>query len=269
MGRLAGKRAVIIGAAGTGNMGQVMARRFAAEGAEVLVAGRHEGPLAELAGEIGGQHALCDITRRADVLALAEAAGERLGGCDIAVNATGWGLLSPILETTEDELDQMVALQFKGVYFFLQAFGAMMVEAGGGSIIQITSATSYCPIADHAAYIGTKAGGDRLVMCFANDLGAHGVKVNSLAPGLTRTPMADKAMQTPGLEDAFTGRYPLGRIGTSEDIADAAVWLGEDTSFITGQVLQINGGLTLRGNPTRAEIGASVAAAMAQAEAQA
>ncbi|MEM6625675.1 MAG: SDR family oxidoreductase [Pseudomonadota bacterium] len=265
MARLAGKKAVVLGATGKDNMGQVIARRMASEGASVLVAGRREEALPELASEIGGHYAGCDITKKADVEALADAAASKLGGCDVAVNATGWGLLSPILETSEAELDDMVALQFKGVYFFLQAFGKRMSEGGGGSIIQITSATSYCPIDNHAAYIGTKAGGDRLVMCFANELGGHGVKVNSLAPGLTATPMVEGAIQTPGLEAAFAARYPLGRIGSSDDIADAAVWLAEDTSFITGQVLQINGGLTLRGNPTQADVGASVAAAMAAA----
>ncbi|MEO0983623.1 MAG: SDR family oxidoreductase [Pseudomonadota bacterium] len=264
MSRLQGRKAVIIGASGEDNIGQVIARRFKAEGADVLVSGRREEPLRKLAPDIGAHAKACDLAKKADIDALLAEAERTMGGCDIAVNASGWGLLSPILETTEAELDQMTDLQFKGVYFFLQVFGKHMAEAGGGSIIQITSATTACPIDNHAAYIGTKAGGDYLVKCFANELGARGVKVNSIAPGLTRTPMAEGAMQTPGLEEAFIGRYPMGRIGTTDDIADAALWLAEPTSFITGQVLHINGGLTLRGNPTQAEVGASIAAAMAK-----
>ena len=263
MARLDGKTAVVLGAAGDNNMGQVIARRLASEGAKVVVGGRHEAPLSEVASDIGGAYALCDITKKSDIEALKATAVSTFGGCHIAINATGWGLLSPILETTEDDLDKMINLQFRGVYYFLQVFGGHMSQNGGGSIIQITSATTDCIIENHAAYIGTKAGGDRLVMCFANDLGRYGVKVNSVAPGLTDTPMTAGPMATPGLADAFTARYPMGRIGTSADIADACLWLSEDTSFVSGQILQVNGGLTLRGNPTTADVQASVAKTMA------
>eukprot|EP01035_Chromulina_nebulosa_P010534 gene10534-14151_t len=102
MGRLEGKGAVVLGAAGRDNMGQVIARRFAAEGAKVLVAGRKEDELARFAGEIGGHWAACDITRRDDVFALAETAKAKLGKVQIGVNATGWGLLKPFLENTEE-----------------------------------------------------------------------------------------------------------------------------------------------------------------------
>jgi NAD(P)-dependent dehydrogenase (short-subunit alcohol dehydrogenase family) len=119
----------------------------------------------------------------------------------------------------------------------------------------------YALLYNHAAYIGTKAGADALVRCFANEYGARGVKVNSIAPGLTATPMTTREMATPGLETAFLKEYPLGRIGTSQDVASAAVWLAGADSFMTGQVLQVNGGLTLRRNPLPREIHAALAAA--------
>ncbi|MDE2463680.1 MAG: SDR family oxidoreductase, partial [Alphaproteobacteria bacterium] len=93
MGRLAGKIAIVLGAAGPGNMGQVIAQRFSQEGAKVVVAGRHEEELKRFATSIGGQSFLCDITRKDDIDALTRFAVDRLGGIDIAVNATGWGLL--------------------------------------------------------------------------------------------------------------------------------------------------------------------------------
>jgi len=259
MGRLSGKGAVVLGAAGRDNMGQVIARRFADEGAKVMVAGRHQDELARFAGEIGGEWALCDITKRDQVFALADAAKAKLGGVHIGVNATGWGLLKPFLETTEDELRQMSDLQFIGPFFFLQAMiGAM---DAGGSLIQISSATATIMLNDHAAYMGAKAGTDHVVRCAANEFGARGIRVNSISPGLTDTPMTAGAKSTPGLFDAFVGCYPLGRIGTSEDIAAAAAWLASDECFMTGQNLQVNGGLTLRRNPTRDEITAAVMAA--------
>ncbi len=261
MSRLAGKVAVVLGAAGRGNMGQAIARRFVHEGARVVVGGRRAEPLTALAAELGGSSTLCDITRKGEVENLAQAALEAHGRIDVAVNCTGWGLMAKLRDTTEAQIDALMDLQFKGVFFFLQVFAERMAAGGGGSIITMSSASVYALLYNHAAYIGTKAGADALVRCFANEYGARGVKVNSLAPGLTATPMTDKEMQMPGLREAFLKEYPLGRIGTAEDVADAALWLASGESFITGQVLQINGGLTLRRNPTPREINASLAAA--------
>jgi len=261
MKRLDGKVAVVLGAAGKDNMGQVMARRFAAEGAKVVVSGRHEAPLQAIARELDGRHATCDITRKADVEALARVAVDAFGKVDVAVNCTGWGLLAKLLATTEEQIDKLAALQFKGPYFFLQVFCDAMAKSGGGSIIQISSASVYAGLDNHAAYIGTKAAGDAVVRCFAREFGAKGVKINSIAPGLTASPMTEGALNAPGLLEAFIREYPLGRVGNSDDVANAAVWLASDESFITGEVLQINGGLVLRRNPTQAEINASMKAA--------
>lgn len=260
MGRLEGKSAVILGAAGRDNMGQVMARTFAREGARVMVAGRHEGPLNEIAAELGGHAQTCDITRKADVEALASAAMEAFGKVDVAVNCTGWGLMAKLLDTTEEQLDQLAALQFKGPYFFLQSFVGRMAKSGGGSVINISSASVHAVLNNHAAYIGTKAAGEALVRCFANEFGVGGVRVNSIAPGLTSTPMTEREVRMPGLEQAFLKEYPLGRIGTTQDVADAALWLAGDECFMTGQVLQVNGGLTLRRNPSQREISTSLKA---------
>jgi len=260
MRRLEGKSAVILGAAGRDNMGQVMARTFAREGARVMVAGRHEEPLRTIAAEIGGSYLSCDITRKAEVEALADAAVAAFGRIDVAVNCTGWGLMAKLLETTEEQLDRLAALQFKGPYFFLQAFVGRMAKSGGGSVINISSASVHAVLNNHAAYIGTKAAGEALVRCFANEFGAGGVRVNSIAPGLTATPMTEREVRMPGLEEAFIKEYPLGRIGTTQDVADAALWLAGDECFMTGQVLQVNGGLTLRRNPSQKDISASLRA---------
>lgn len=259
MGRLEGKGAIVIGAANRDNMGQVIARRFAAEGATVVVAGRKLDELQRLADEIGGHATTCDITDRAQVFALADFAKEKLGHVDIALNATGWGLLKPFLETTEEEFDQMSALQFKGPFMFYQAVISAMDR--GGSIIQISSATATIMLNDHAAYMGAKAGTDHIIRVVAHEFGQRGIRANSISPGLTATPMTAGHMAIPGLTEAFLPEYPLGRIGTSEDIASAAVWLASDECFMTGQNLQVNGGLTLRRNPTREEIAASIAQA--------
>jgi NAD(P)-dependent dehydrogenase (short-subunit alcohol dehydrogenase family) len=258
MGRLDGKVAVVLGAAARDNMGQVMARLFASEGARMVVGGRHEDELRKISTEIGGQYATCDITNKADLERLYQTAVAAHGKVDVAVNCTGWGLMAKLLETTEEQIDQLTALQFKGPYFFLQVFVGGMAATGGGSVIQISSASVHALLYNHAAYIGTKAGSEALVRCFANEFGARGVRVNAIAPGLTGTPMTDAEMKLPGLQDAFVKEYPLGRIGTTQDVADAALWLAGNECFMTGQTLQVNGGLTLRRNPTPREINASL-----------
>jgi NAD(P)-dependent dehydrogenase (short-subunit alcohol dehydrogenase family) len=261
MGRLDGKVAVVLGAAAKDNMGQVIARRFADEGASVVVGGRQGDALATLAAELRGKHALCDITNKADVETLAKVATETYGRVDIAVNCTGWGLMAKLLETTEEQIDKLTALQFKGRISFLQTFCALMSSTGGGSIVTISSASVYALLYNHAAYIGTKAVPMRWCAASQNEFGPRGIKINSIAPGLTATPMTERETKLPGLEEAFLKEYPLGRIGTTDDIANAALWLVTDESFLTGQVLQVNGGLTLRRNPNPKEINASMRAA--------
>jgi len=169
MGRLVGKAAVVLGAAGRGNMAQCIAKRFREEGAQVLVAGRKMDELQRFAREIDGHAFPCDITRTADLDALAKATLDRMGSVTIAVNATGWGLLKPYLETTTEELVRMTALQFIGPFQFFQSMIRAMT--GGGSLIQISSATATIMLNDHAAYMGAKAGTDHVVRCIANEFG--------------------------------------------------------------------------------------------------
>ena len=266
MGRLAGKVAYVLGAAGRDNMGQVIARRFAEEGATVAVGGRHIDELEWLAGEIGGMAVTCDITKLDDIKSSLDAIIDAYGKLDIAVNATGLGLLAQFEETTEEELNMMMDLQFKGPYQFMQVLVGVM--SNPSSIIQISSATATILVGNHHAYIGTKAGIDHVVRGVADEYGAKGIRVNSISPGLTASPMAAPHLGTPGLLDAFLKNYPLGRLNTSEDIAAAAVFLGSDECYMTGQNLQVNGGLTLRRNPLPSEIEESVMAAMAATQAE-
>src|SRR5258707_7020844 len=150
----------------------------------------------------------------------------------------------------------MTALQFIGPFQFCQEMIKVMTH--GGSIIQISSATATIMLNDHAAYMGAKAGTDHVIRCVANEFGKRGIRANSTSPGLTETPMTADAKQVPGLFECFRERYPLGRIGTSEDVAAAAVWLASDECYMTGENLQVNGGLTLRRKPTGGGLGAAV-----------
>ena len=190
---VAGKVAIIVGAAAPGNMGQGLARRFSAAGAKVVVAGRKREPLAELAREIDGDYHLCDFEKKTDIDALVAFAHQRHGHVDVGINCTGWGLLKPFEETTEDELQRMMDLQFKGPFQFMQAL--VKVMGPGGSIIMVSSATATIMLEHHAAYMGTKAGIDHVVRCVANEYGHKGIRANSISPGVTETPMAGDSSQ--------------------------------------------------------------------------
>jgi NAD(P)-dependent dehydrogenase (short-subunit alcohol dehydrogenase family) len=270
MARLDGKVAVILGAASRDNMGQVMARVFAREGARIMVAGRQEEPLRAIAAEIGGVHALCDITRKTDVEALAEATVNRFGKVDIAINCTGWGLLAKLLDTTEEQIDKLMDLQFKGPYFFLQgvrgAHGRGRWRLGHHGLVRLGArpAQQSCRVHRHQGQ-----GAKRSYAVLRTNLVSAACASTRLRRGLTSTPMTEQAVHLPGLEEAFLKEYPLGRIGTTQDIANAALWLAGDECFMTGEVLQVNGGLTLRRNPTQQEINASMRAAKAQTTRQA
>jgi len=256
MQTLKDKNAIIVGASKRDNMGQVIARRFAAEGARVLVAGRDGEQLAMIAESLGGEWAICDITKRQDSFALARLAKDTFGHIDVVINAVGMNLLKPFEETPEADLRRITDAHFIGPFMFFQAM--LGVIADGGSIIQISSATATIMLNDHAAYMGTKAGLDHIIRCIANEYGARRIRANSISPGLTDTPMTAGAKGIPGVFETYRACYPLGRIGTSEDIAAAAVWLASDECFMTGQNLQVNGGLTLRRNPTRKEVDEAV-----------
>ena len=202
-------------------------------------------------------HAAVRKYRTSDIDALVAFAHQRHGHVDVGINCTGWGLLKPFEETTEDDLQRMMDLQFKGPFQFMQSLVKVMGQ--GGSIIMVSSATATIMLEHHAAYMGTKAGIDHVVRCVANEYGHKGIRANSISPGVTETPMAGDSLKVPEIRRAFEVEYPLGRIGTVDDIANAALWLASDDCFMSGQNLQVNGGLTLRRNPTMAEMGAAFA----------
>ncbi|MFN6978934.1 MAG: SDR family oxidoreductase, partial [Gemmobacter sp.] len=148
-----------------------------------------------------------------------------------------------------------------GPFQFCQA--ALRVMADGGAIVQVSSATATIMMEDHAAYMGTKAGTDHVIRCIANEFGARGIRANSVAPGFTASPMTARAAGNPAVVGAFARAVPLGRVGTLADTAEAITWLCSDGCFVTGSVIQVNGGLTLRRNPTNAEVRAAARAARA------
>jgi len=251
--RLQGKRALILGVA-PNNVGAAIAKRYVDEGAAVVVAGRRADVLEQVAKDIGAHPLTCDITNSDQVAALVVDAVAHLGGLEIGVNATGWGLLKPFLDNTREDLDTMCAIQFTGAFQFYQALVRAM-QANGGSIINISSVTATIMMDNHAAYMGTKAGMEHVIRTIANEFGPL-IRANTLAPGgVADTPMSGGGLNVPAVQKLYEREIPLGRPGVAADVADVALWLASDDSkFITGQTIHVSGGQTLRRNPSLAEV---------------
>lgn len=260
MGRLSDKVAIVLGATREGNMGQAIARRFIEEGATVVVSGRSMAGLEAFASTEGGTAIAADVSSRDSVFALFNQVQDKFGRVDIAVNAAATPQYGPFEDMTEAEIDEMLSIIFKGGIWFMQAAIGALRAAGGGAIINVSSAVADIMFENHAAYMGAKAGLNHMTRCVANEFGKFGIRANILAPGLTDTPILNNSFPQ-AVIDRFAQEYPLGRITTVEDIANAALFAAEDTCFMTGQTFHVNGGLTLRRNPTAAEIHAAATSA--------
>lgn len=246
MGALDGKTAVVAG--GSGGFGEGIARRFVEEGAEVWLAARGQEKLAALAGKIGAQHQVCDITSSASVKQLVKRAAQKTGRIDIAVNSAGYEDSCPIAELEPERVEKMVAVQFTGALYFIQHTANAM--QAGGSVVSIGSLTATLVAEGYAPYAGAKAGINHAVRIAASEYGARGVRVNVVSPTLVETPMTEAITTAPGVKEAFTAETPLGRFGTIDDVVNAVFWLASDASaYITGQNLLVDGGTSTRRLP--------------------
>ncbi len=251
--RFNNKVAVVLGVSSDTSIGCAVAHRLIQEGAKVIIAGRSAEKVEPVASTIGAASHICDITDEQMVSQLADKAIEQFGQLDVAVNCVGQGIMGYIATTPETDLRQSVDVHLIGPFFFIKHMARVMKN--GGAIATMSSQTATLTFENHAAYMAAKAGTDHLVRTAAVEYGSKNIKVNSISPGFTDTPMTNGLLGFPGLIDAFTKEIPLGRMSTVEDIASATAWACCDEAYMTGQNLQINGGATLRRMPTMKELG--------------
>lgn len=243
--RLNGKTAVIT-AAGQG-IGKATALAFAEEGAEVWATDVNEEALATLKGAPRIKTMHCDVTSQESVEALAAATGAP----DILFNCAGFVAMGNILECTERDWDFSFELNAKGMFRTLRSFLPLMIENGGGSVINMSSVASHVMgVSDRAAYSASKAAVAGLTKSVAKDFVSKGIRCNAIAPATVDTPsLHERINRAPDPEQAmkvFLARQPMGRIGNPEEIAMLAVWLASDeASYVTGQVHIIDGAMTL------------------------
>jgi NAD(P)-dependent dehydrogenase (short-subunit alcohol dehydrogenase family) len=242
MTTLTGKTAVVLGASGTANFGSAIARRFAAEGANVVVAARRKEPLERLASNVGGTAVACDVTREGDIEGLFKVATDTYGQVDIAVFSAGIHSGVVIAELTAEDIRPTVEISLIGALLFFRYAAAAMTE--GGSVVTISSLTARLPGPGLATYSAARAGIDYAIKVAAVEYGEQNVRFNSIAAGLIQTDMTDDFFSMQPIIQGHLDATPCGRMGTLDDMTEAALFLsdGHRSGFINGQVLDLAGG---------------------------
>ena len=242
--RLDGKTALVTG--GGSGFGAGIARKFAAEGARVLVADINADAAREVASRIGGIAAVVDVSDNASVAALAYEAADALGDIDILVNNAGiTHLPQPIEEVSEADFDRVLAVNAKSVYLTARHFVPAMKARRSGVILNIASTAGRSPRPNLNWYNASKGWMITATQTMAVELAPHGIRVNALNPVAGETPLLPSFIggDTPENRARFLSTIPLGRFSTPEDIGNAAAFLcSDEASMITGVALEVDGG---------------------------
>jgi 3-oxoacyl-[acyl-carrier protein] reductase len=244
--RLQGKRAIVTGAAS--GFGAGIARKFAAEGAKVLVADRDEAGAAKLAAELGAAAVgvRADVTVAADVRAMVEAAHARFGGLDILVNNAGMGHVpQPLEDLSEDDFDRILAVNVKAIYLAAKEVVPRFKAQKRGVILNIASTAGVSPRPRLTWYNASKGWVITATRSMAVELAPFGIRVCALNPVAGETPMLKTFMgeDTPEIRAKFLATIPIGRFSTPEDLGNAACFLcSDEASMITGVGLEVDGG---------------------------
>ncbi len=233
---------VILG--GTGGIGSAVARQLAADGASVALAARSRERLEDLAHELGdATTGVLDATSVADVEQFVRSVADARGRVDGIVNCVGSILLKAAHQTSEDEWRQTIAANLDSAFATVRA-GVKVMARTGGSIVLMASSAATVGLPSHEAIAAAKAGVIGLARSAAATYAGKGVRGKAVAPGLVDTPMAAGITGNEMMLRASTAMHPLGRIGRPEEVASLIVWLlSEHGSWVTGQVIGIDGGL--------------------------
>lgn len=243
------KTAIITG--GASGMGESIARNLAHNGYHVAlwdIAADKAGDVANSirnAGGLASGHKV-DVTRRDEVVHAYKALQDKTGTATVLVNAAGLGLHKPLLEHTAEDFDRNIALNLTGTFNTIWAASPGMVAANWGRIVNIASLAGQAGVGGMAAYSAAKAGVIGLSKAVARELGSHGVTCNVISPGAIDTPMLRRSMERGAIaatRETTRAVTLMGRIGTVEEISAAALYyISNEASFVTGQVLGVNGG---------------------------
>jgi NAD(P)-dependent dehydrogenase (short-subunit alcohol dehydrogenase family) len=239
MARLAGKRAVITGAAQ--GIGKAIAERFAAEGAALLLADIAGAQVEAVAAALGQQAIVADVSSKAAVEAIIARAGELWGGLDILVNNAGITHAAELDALTEEDFDRVFAVNLKSALWATQAAARLM--GPGSAVINMSSVNAVLAIPNQIPYAISKGAMKQLTNVTALALADQGIRVNAIGPGSIMTDLLKGIMTDQAAQDRIMSRTPMGRCGEPEEIAAVALFLAsEDSSYLTGQTIYPDGG---------------------------
>jgi NAD(P)-dependent dehydrogenase (short-subunit alcohol dehydrogenase family) len=252
-----GMAALVTG--GGSGIGLGCARRFAADGAHVTIAGRTEARLADAVTEIeqaaapgaSVRYSVCDVTVEDDVARAVAAATEATGRLDVLFACAGGSMhFGPIVESDAQAWRATVDLNLVGTFLCIKHAAPVMQRAGGGSIVGMSSIAGHSTHRLMSAYCASKAGIEMLVKCAADELGEHNIRVNAVQPGIVDTDLMTYITAGGPILESYYSNMPVSRIGTVDDIAAAVRYLaGPESTWVTGQMLGIDGGHQLRAGP--------------------
>jgi NAD(P)-dependent dehydrogenase (short-subunit alcohol dehydrogenase family) len=252
---LEGKVALVTG--GTSGIGRETAVLFARAGAKVVVAGRREPEgqeTVELIHAAGGDgfFVKTDVSKTSEVDALVEKAVKEFGRLDVAFNNAGVeGAYAPIVRQSEEDFDRTININLKGVWLCLKyEIRQMLKQGSGGAIVNMASVLGLVGSAGTSAYSASKHGVIGLTQTAALENAKKGIRVNAVCPGFVETPMSDRTLRVPAAHNFAVSCHPIGRLGKSIEVAEAVLWMCSDrSSFMTGQLLGIDGGFLAGPNP--------------------
>ncbi|CAN5856836.1 SDR family NAD(P)-dependent oxidoreductase [soil metagenome] len=237
------RQAVVIG--GASGIGWAVAQTLRTDGFTVTIADRNIGGARDRADELGAPHsaAAVDVVDEASVQALFERPAP-----DVVVNCAGFSGFGPITDLAVEQFREVVDVCLTGAFLVLKHAGQRMGD--GGAIVSLTSLNARQPAIGMSAYCSAKAGLAMLTQVAALELGPRGIRVNAVSPGFVPTPLTEPAAMIPGVVEEYVENTPLGRTGTPQDIADAVAFLCSDkSSWMTGEVIDLNGGAHLKRYP--------------------